>query len=177
MDFVSVRSRLSLVVAVADNGVIGRAGALPWRLGSDLKRFRKLTMGHPLIMGRRTFESIAKPLDGRDSIVVTSKAQTADRPDLSFVPSLEKALELAEERGRARGVQEIFVIGGAALFAQALPLAGRIYLTRVHAAPEGDVRWDAKFGSEWAERMREDWPAGSRDEFPVTGIVLDRVRG
>ena len=92
------------------------------------------------------------------------------------MPSLEKALELAEERARARGVHEIFVIGGAGLFAQALPLAGRIYLTRVHAVPEGDVRWDAKFGSEWAERMREDW-RGSRDEFPVTGIVLDRVRG
>jgi dihydrofolate reductase len=169
--------RLSLVVAVADNGVIGHAGALPWRLGGDLKRFRKLTMGHPLIMGRRTFESIGKPLDGRDSIVVTSKAQTADRPDLYFVPSLGKALELAEARAKARGVQEVFVIGGATLFTQALPLAERIYLTQVHAAPEGDVRWNPEFASEWAERMREDWPAGARDEFPVTGIVLERVRG
>ena len=112
---------LSLIVAVADNGVIGRGNALPWRLGSDLKRFRKLTMGHPLIMGRHTFESIGKPLDGRDSIVVTRGAPAAEGEGLFFAPSLEEAIGLAEARARGRGAGEVFIIGGARLFEHALP--------------------------------------------------------
>ncbi len=167
---------LSLVAAVAANGVIGSGGALPWRLGSDLKRFRKLTMGHPLIMGRLTFKSIGKPLDGRDSIVVTSKPLAPDRPGLYFAPSLEKAIAKAQECARARHVSEIFVIGGAALFTQALPLAQRVYLTRVHASPDGNVRWQGEFHSGWVECSREEWPAGGRDEFAVTLLVLERVR-
>ena len=165
---------LSLIVAVAENGVIGRGGTLPWRLGGDLRRFRKLTMGHPLIMGRRTYESIGKPLDGRDSIVVTREGQTPNAAGLFFAPSLEKAIAVAQECARARGVSEIFVIGGAALFAQALPFAGRVYLTRVHALPEGDVRLDLQFGGQWKEVSREYRPAGARDEFPVTDLILER---
>ena len=144
---------LSLIVAVADNGVIGRGNALPWRLGSDLKRFRKLTMGHPLIMGRHTFESIGKPLDGRDSIVVTGGQPPAEVEGLFFAPSLEAAIGLAEARARARGVREAFIIGGARLFEQALPLAARIYLTRVHGSPDGDVYWNPQFGGEWTESV------------------------
>ncbi len=166
---------LSLIVAVADNGVIGRAGGLPWRLGSDLKRFRKLTMGHPLIMGRRTFESIGKPLDGRDSIVLTRAAGVKDREGVYFTPSLEKAIELAKTRANSRGVFEVFVIGGANLFEQALPLAQRIYLTRVHGSPEGDVYWNPQFGGEWTERSREEQPLSAKDEFAVTNLVLERV--
>jgi dihydrofolate reductase len=168
---------LSLVAAVADNGVIGRGNALPWRLGSDLKRFRKLTMGHPLIMGRHTFESIGKPLGGRDSIVVTRGAPPAGGEGLYFAPSLEDAVELAQTRARARGVPEVFVIGGACLFEQALPLARRVYLTRVHGAPAGDVYWKPQFGSEWVERSREVWPSGPTDEFAVTNLVLERAGG
>ncbi len=166
---------LSLIVAVADNGVIGRAGALPWRLGSDLKRFRKLTMGHPLIMGRNTFESIGKPLDGRDSIVVTRRKLPPDRDGLYFAPSLEKAMELAKARAEARGAGEIFVIGGAFLFVEALPLVQRIYLTRVHGSPEGDVYWNPQFGREWTERSREDRPVSAKDEFAVTNLILERA--
>lgn len=167
---------LSLIVAVADNGVIGRAGGLPWRLASDLKRFRRLTMGHPLIMGRHTFKSIGKPLDGRDSIVVTRGKLPPDQGALYFAPSLEKAIELAKARAEARGAGQIFVIGGASLFAEALPLAHRIYLTRVHGSPEGDVRWNPQFGGEWVERAQEDQPASAKDEFAVTNLILERVR-
>ncbi|MBI4724142.1 MAG: dihydrofolate reductase [Rhodomicrobium sp.] len=167
---------LSLVVAVADNGVIGRGSKLPWRLGSDLKRFRQLTMGHPLIMGRQTFESIGKPLDGRDSIVVTSASAVPHQDGLFFAPSLEQAIALAEDCAQARGVTEIFLIGGAKLFSQALPLARRIYLTRVHGSPEGDVRWEPALGDDWIERSREDRPVSARDEFPVTDLVLERAK-
>jgi dihydrofolate reductase len=170
------RFTLSLVVAVADNGVIGREGKLPWRLGGDLRRFRKLTMGHPLIMGRQTFESIGKTLDGRDSIVVTSSRTIESRDGLYFAASLQEALAIARKCAEARGVLEIFVIGGAALFAEALPLAQRVYLTRVHGLPEGDVRWEPGFGAGWIERSRAGRPATSRDEFAVTDIVLDRTR-
>jgi len=166
---------LSLIVAVADNGVIGREGGLPWRLGSDLKRFRKLTMGHPLIMGRRTFKSIGKPLDGRDSIVLSRTAGVQKREGLYVAPSLERAIELAKACARPRGVSEVFVIGGAGLFEQALPLAQRIYLTRVHASPVGDVHWNPQFGGEWTERSRQDQPQSAKDEFAVTNLVLERV--
>ncbi|MGO8954280.1 MAG: dihydrofolate reductase [Rhodomicrobium sp.] len=172
----SIPFTLSLVVAIAGNGVIGRGGTLPWRLGSDLKRFRQLTMGHPLIMGRRTFESIGKPLDGRDSIVVTSARKLAERGALFFVPSLEEAITVAQRCARERGVREAFVIGGARLFAQALPIAGRVYLTQVHASPEGDVYWRPELGSEWTERSRADRPVSARDEFAVTDLVLERIR-
>jgi dihydrofolate reductase len=167
---------LSLIAAIADNGVIGRQGGLPWRLGSDLKRFRALTMGHPLIMGRRTFASIPKPLDGRDSIVVTRKSLSPDRSGLYFAPSLEAAIALARERADQLGVQEMFVIGGAGLFTEALPLAGRIYLTRVHGAPDGDTRWEPDLSCGWVELAREDRPASTRDEFPVTDLMMERVR-
>ena len=165
---------LSLIVAVADNGVIGRGNALPWRLGSDLKRFRKLTMGHPLVMGRHTFESIGKPLDGRDSIVVTGSPPATGGEGLFFARSLEEAIELAAARAQARGTSEVFVIGGLRIFAGALPVAHRIYLTQVHGSPEGDVRWSPQLGGEWAVKSREEQPAGPKDEFAVTNLVLER---
>ncbi len=169
------RLTVSLVVAVADNGVIGREGKLPWRLGSDLRRFRQLTMGHPLIMGRRTFESIGKPLDGRDSIIVTTGPQREQREGLHFAPSLESALSIAGQCAKARGVLEIFVIGGARLFAEALPLAQRVYLTKVHGSPDGDVLWEPHLGAGWLERSRMDREATLRDEFAVTDLVLERT--
>lgn len=165
---------LSLVVAVADNGVIGREGRLPWRLRSDLKRFSQLTMGHPVIMGRHTFQSIGKPLDGRDSIVVTSTNSNRAGQGIYFVASLQEAIALAKERATARGVDEIFVIGGAKLFSEALPLAQRIYLTSVHGEPEGDVHWNPSLGEDWIEKSRTSRPAGTHDDFAVTDLVLER---
>lgn len=166
---------LSLIVAIADNGVIGQKGGLPWRLRSDLRRFRKLTMGHPLIMGRRTFASIGKALDGRDSIVVTRGEDRAPMAGVFFIASFEDALRLAEQKAYSRGVSEIFVIGGAKIFALALPLASRIYLTRVHTAPAGDVRWEPRLDVDWKAVSREERPAGAGDEFPVTDLVLERA--
>lgn len=166
---------LALIVAIADNGVIGRKGKLPWRLGSDLRRFRKLTMGHPLIMGRKTFEAIGKPLDGRDSIVVTrGSVSLALNFHVFGASSLEEALTIARTQAKARRVKEAFVIGGAELFEAALPHANRIYLTRVHASPEGDVSWEPPLGRAWREVSREDRPASDRDEFPVTDVILER---
>ncbi len=168
---------MSLIVAIADNGVIGREGKLPWRLGSDLRRFRKLTMGHPLIMGRRTFELIGKPLDGRDSIVVSRGSRLAANPNIFAASSLEEALTIARRQARARDVKEAFVIGGAELFEEALPRASRIYLTRVHASPEGDVSWKPALDCAWHEVSRANRPASERDEFPVTDVILERRKG
>lgn len=168
---------VSCIVAVAENGVIGRSGGLPWRLPSDLKRFRKLTMGHPLIMGRVTFETIGRALPGRDNIVVTSDTARIPRlPGVLPATSLEEAFSYGRSCAEARGVSEIFIIGGSVLFDQAMPWTSRIYLTRVHAEPEGDVRWTPPAeGPEWREvsRLRREPEPG--DEFPVTDIVLERA--
>jgi len=167
---------LALVVAVAENGVIGREGKLPWRLGSDLKRFRKLTMGHPLVMGRKTFASIGKPLDGRDSIVVSrDPASVAAQPSVYAVASLEDAIAVAKDRAAERDVDTAYVIGGAEIFALTLPYADRIHLARVHANPPGDAHWNAALATEWREVSREEWPASDRDEFSVTDVVLERA--
>jgi dihydrofolate reductase len=169
---------LSLIVAIAENGVVGRKNQLPWRLGSDLRRFRKLTMGHPLIMGRKTFEAIGKPLDGRDSIVVSRNNQSLTlSPHVFSAASLEEALTIANELAKARGVKEAFVIGGAELFKAALPHANRIYLTRVHGLPEGDVHWEPPFSADWIEVCRKEYPASDRDDFPVTDVILERGKG
>ena len=175
---------VSYIVAVADNGVIGRGGRLPWRLKSDLRRFRQLTMGHPLIMGRKTFDSIGRPLDGRASIVLSRSGAVkmqagpnASAPDsVLYVASWPQALEVAAAWAQSHGVHEIFVIGGVSLFEAALHECGRIYLTRVHGAPEGDVSWMApSAGDEWREISRAERAAGPEDEFPVTDILLGRV--
>jgi len=164
---------ISLVVAVAENGVIGRNGGLPWHLSSDLKTFRRVTMGKPLIMGRRTFQSLKKPLDGRDNIVVTR--DEGFRPEGAIVaPSFEAALAHAHRCAKTRGVDEIAVIGGSDIFEAALPLAGRIYKTEVHGAPEGDTFLPEIDWTGWTEVSREALPQGARDDFKSTFILLER---
>ena len=165
--------RIALIVAVADNGVIGRDGQLPWRMSSDLKRFRALTMGKPIVMGRKTWESLAKPLAGRDNIVVTR--------DPGFVAaggqiasSLDEALEIAQARAGARGVDEIMVIGGAEIYRLALPMASRVYLSRVHATPAGDAVFADLDPSRWHEVDRAAGLAGARDDYMATFLVFDR---
>jgi dihydrofolate reductase len=166
---------VSCIVAVAENGVIGRENALPWRLGSDLRRFRRLTMGHPLIMGRKTFEAIGRPLPGRDNIVVTRDPGRIPRlPSVLPARSLEEAISFGEACARARHVDEMFVIGGAALFEQVMPYARRLYITKVHASPPGDVFWQPALGDGWREVEHSDRPAGPDDDFAVTDIVLER---
>ncbi len=164
---------LSLIVAVAENGVIGKDGGLPWRLSSDLKTFRRLTMGKPIIMGRRTFQSIGKPLDGRDNIVVT-RDPNFEAPGVSVADSVADALTLARVMARTRGADEIMVIGGADIYKVALPAADRIYLTRVHASPEGDRYFPELPSEDWREVCREALPQGDRDAHPSTLIVLER---
>lgn len=161
-------ARVSIIVAVADNGVIGRGGTLPWRLSSDLQRFKKLTWGSPLIMGRRTYDSIGKPLPGRTSIVLTHRP-LAPTADLLTATSLDEALQLA---GAA---PEAFVIGGHAVFAAALPRADRLYWTAVHAAVDGDVSFPTVDWSDWQLVEQTDLPADDRNEYPTTYQVYNRA--
>ena len=164
---------IALIVAIAENGVIGRDGDLPWRLSSDLKRFRALTMGKPLIMGRKTFASLRKPLDGRDNIVVTRDTGFAADGAI-VVHALDEAFARAQDCAGRRGADNIFVIGGAEIFRETLPLANRIYLTRVHASPEGDVTFPPFDASAWAIMRTESHPIGPKDAYAFTLSVLER---
>lgn len=154
---------VTLVVARADNGVIGRDNALPWRLPADLRHFKRLTLGKPVIMGRRTFESIGKPLPGRENIVLTRDTgwQAAG---VTVAAGLDTAL--------ANDAPEVSVIGGAQVYAVALPLADRIYLTEVHATPDGDTVLPP-FGPEWQEVAREDH-AAEGDQPAYSFVTLER---
>ncbi len=159
---------------MARNGVIGKDGGLPWRLSSDLKTFRRLTMGKPLIMGRRTFSSLGKPLDGRDNLVVSRdtsfKAQGAE-----ILATLDAAIARAREHAQTRGVEEIAIIGGADIYRQILPIADRIYWTEVHADVDGDTRFPDFDRKTWRETAREPIPQGPKDDYPATLITLDRI--
>lgn len=148
------RPEIVLVVAVADNGVMGEGGGMPWHLSADFRRVKALTMGKPLVMGRKTFDSLPGILPGRRHIVITRdagwQADGAERAD-----SLEQALDLAN-------APQIIVFGGAQIYAQALPLADRIEWTEVHARPDGDTYFPDFDRSEWTETFRESHPADSQ---------------
>jgi dihydrofolate reductase len=165
--------RVVAVVAIAENGVIGRDGTLPWRLSSDLKYFRRMTLGKPVIMGRKTFASIGKPLDGRDNIVVTRQPGFA-APGIDVVATPEAALDLALRKAKARGASEIAVIGGAEIYARLLPRLDRIYLTRVHGAPDGDATLELDMG-QWREVERSQMSRTEKDAYDATFITLDRA--
>lgn len=164
---------ISLIVAVAENGVIGRDGGLPWRLSSDLKTFRQLTMDKPIVMGRRTFESIGKVLDGRDNIVVTRDFNFAVE-GVSTCETVTDALTLARVLATTRGADEVMVIGGVRVFEAALPVADRIYLTRVHANVEGDRYFPPLDEAVWVEAGQEALPQGDRDDFASTLYIYER---
>lgn len=168
------RALVSFIVAVAQNGVIGRAGTLPWRLSSDLKLFRRLTMGKPLIMGRKTWDSLGRPLDGRDNIVVT-RDSTFKAQGALVVATPDAALALAQDCAARRGVGEIMVIGGAGIFRDLLADADRIYWTDVHASPSGDVSFPPFDVAAWREISLEELPRGDKDEFAATLRVLERA--
>jgi len=158
---------ISLVVAVADNGVIGVNNQLPWRLPNDLQRFKAITMGKAIIMGRKTFESIGKPLPGRRNIVVSRRADLAIE-GCDVASSIQAAIDAAD------GGDELMVIGGADIYRQALPMAKRIYLTRVHADIPGDAGFP-QLGAEWREVSCEDCMADERHAYPYSFVVLERV--
>ena len=161
---------LALIVAVAENGVIGRDGGLPWRLSGDLRYFKAVTMGKPIIMGRKTFESIGRPLPGRPNLVV-SRNPAFSHEGVNVHDSLEAAVANAECMGEG----EVMVIGGAGLYEAALPIADRIYLTEVHAKVDGDVTFPAFDRGEWAETSRARHPAGEKDDHDHSFVVFDRV--
>lgn len=167
--------RLSIVAAVAENGVIGRGDELPWRISGDLKRFRAITWGKPILMGRRTFVSIGRPLPGRTSIVITRDAALSLPDGVLLASSLDAALALAEREAARLGADEAAVIGGAEIYAQALPLADRLRLTVVHGAPAGDVTFPAFDRAAWRETEREGPIQGEKDEFAFSFVDYERV--
>ncbi|HVX71312.1 MAG: dihydrofolate reductase [Devosia sp.] len=153
---------VAIIAAVAANGVIGHGNAIPWHLPSDFAHFKRMTVGKPLIMGRRTFESIGRPLPRRTNIVVTR--QEGYQPDgVLVISSLEAALEHAQEIAMADRANEVMIGGGAEIYAQALPLADRLYITHVGAMPEGDAYFPTVDLEQWKESGVIDVPAHPGD--------------
>jgi len=158
---------VSIIVAVANNGVIGRDNDLPWRLSEDLKHFKRTTLGKPVIMGRRTYESVGKPLPGRKNIVVTRDASyTAE--------GCEVAHSIQEAIGKAGDVEEVMILGGGQLYKVALPMTDRIYLTQVDAEVAGDTRFPELDWSEWNEVSRWEHPADEKNDHACTFLVLEK---
>lgn len=163
--------RISLIVAVAENGIIGRGGQLPWRLSADLQRFKQLTMGHTIIMGRRTWESIGRALPGRNMVVVTRQPDyRVDVAGVAMAASLTEAIEFA----RAAGDDEAFVIGGAELYREALAKAQRLYYTRVLADVEGDTRFPTINWDEWRRIESTKHPPDAKNDYPCEFEVYEQ---
>lgn len=163
--------RLSMIAALSSNNVIGRDNQLPWHLSTDLKRFKALTMGHHLIMGRKTFASVGKPLPGRITIVVTHDPDFRAE-GVRVVHSIEDGIRIAEEAGD----QEPFIAGGAQIFEQAMHRADRMYLTRVHAEIEGDTFFpDFDDVSEWHLTDSEHFDADEKNDYPFSFLTYDRA--
>jgi dihydrofolate reductase len=159
---------LSIIVAVADNGVIGSGNQLPWRLPDDLKRFKALSLGKPIVMGRKTFDSIGRPLPGRLNIVI-SRQPGLDIPGCRVVSSLDDAIAAAQP------APEIVIVGGADIYRQVLPQVHTIHLTRVHADVPGDVVFPTLQEQEWREVAKEYHPADERHAHAFTFSTLERV--
>ena len=158
--------QIVFIAALAQNGVIGRDGGMPWRLRSDMRHFRALTLGKPVVMGRKTYLSLSiKPLPGRTNIVVSRDAAFT-LPGAIVAPSLEAALEAARGDALRRGVESVMVIGGADIYAQAMPLAQRLEITRVHLAADGDAVFPPIDPAIWRQSASTEHPAGPDDDAP-----------
>jgi dihydrofolate reductase len=164
-----VNPRLSLIVAMARNRVIGAGGKIPWHLPGELKLFKELTMGHHIIMGRKTYESINRLLPGRTTVIVT-RQRDFRVPGAIVAHTLERAI------AACAGDEEIFVIGGAEIFREALPLAGRIYLTTVDADVPGDTFMPQFSRADWRERSSQSFPPDERNRYAYTLAVHERAR-
>ena len=168
--------KLALIVAQSENRVIGRNNALPWHLSEDLKYFKAVTMGKVIIMGRKTYESIGRPLPGRTNVVVTrDPAYQADGVTVAF--SLQQAIEQATAISEINGAEEALVIGGSELYAQALPLTQRLYLTQVHHQVDGDAYFPELDSAQWQQTSRQDFEAVELNPYRYSFIVLDRIEG
>jgi dihydrofolate reductase len=163
-----------LVAAIAENGVIGRGNALPWRLKSDMAHFRSVTMGKPVLMGRKTFQSIGKPLTGRTTIVVSREASFA-APGIVAVPGLDAALTAARGDALRRGADAIIVAGGAEIYAETMDRATRLVLTRVHMQAEGDARFPPIDATLWQEIARSEHAAGAGDDAAYAFVEYRRA--
>ena len=164
-----------LVAAVAENGVIGRDNAMPWRLKSDLQRFRALTIGKPVLMGRKTYRSIGKPLKDRTNIVVSRDAGFC-APGIVVASSLGTALAAARGDALRRGAREIIVIGGAQIYAALMPCAARLEITRVHASPDGDAHFPPIDANVWREAASSAHVAGPDDSAAISFHTFVRAQ-
>ena len=161
----------SVIVAIAENNVIGKGSDLPWKLSADLKRFKAITMGHPIIMGRKTYESIGRLLPGRLNIIITNNKDYAVT-GAAVVHSIAEAFDYAKHEQN----EEAFVIGGAAIIKEALKDCNKIYLTKVLSnTVEGDVFLDLKLGNEWKVLSTEELPADEKNDYPVQFVDLERI--
>lgn len=161
---------MTLVVASARNGVIGFEGRMPWHLPADLKHFKRVTLGHSVIMGRKTFEAIGKPLPGRINVVLSRD------PELRIDGAeTETSLEQALRAAQARGETEVMVIGGGQIYVEALPLASRIWLTEVDASPEGDTYFPPLAEGEWIETERSEHSADENNNYNVSIRCFQRL--
>ena len=168
----SKRIPIALVAAVAQNGVIGMDGGMPWRLSSDLKRFKRDTMGKPVIMGRRTFQSIGKPLPGRLNLVVSRSGFEAD--GVETFATLAAAIDRASEWAQENGAEEICIIGGGQIYRESVDKADRLYITHVLAEPEGDTHFPEIEQSKWRPVSRESVPKGDKDEAETLYVIYER---
>lgn len=160
---------ISIVVAMTENRVIGRDGDMPWRLSADLKRFKQITMGHHLIMGRKTYDSIGRPLPGRTTVVI-SRSATYDDTRIQVARTLDEAIDIAKNDS------EIFITGGAQIYALALPSVGRIYLTRIHCELEGDTQFPEIEWADWQLVEREDCTADEKNSYDYSFLTYERCK-
>ena len=166
---------ISMIAAVSSNGVIGRDGDMPWRLSTDLKRFKAVTMGCPIIIGRKTFLSFGgKPLPGRQNIVISRSQYEADGITHCF--SLESAIETAKETARNDNKDEIFIVGGGQIYDLAMSVADQLYITHIDAEIDGDTKFPEIVQNDWEITHQEHVPAGEKDNYP-TEYVIYRRRG
>jgi dihydrofolate reductase len=158
---------LSIIVALSENNVVGRDNNLPWKLSADLKRLKSLTMGHHIIMGRKTWESLGRPLPGRVNVVITSDKNYKAEGGL-VVHSLKDALNIAKNDS------EVFIFGGGKVFKEALPLVDKIYMTLVHATIDGDTHFPFLNKNEWKEAERESFNADEKNEYDYSFVTVER---
>ena len=166
-------TEIVLVAAIADNGVIGADNSIPWRLKSDMQRLKAITMNKPVVMGRKTFASLKRPLPGRTNIVIT-RDPAFDREGILVATSFEAALALAHADAVQRGAAEIAVLGGAEVYAHFIGLADRLDITEVHATPDGDTRFPAIDKDAWEEVARRRHEAGPDDNAPFSYVTYRR---
>ncbi len=166
---------IALIAAVAQNGIIGAGNDIPWRIPSDFRHFKRTTMGKPMVMGRKQFESVGRPLPGRANIVVTRQRDYA-RDGVIVVPDLETGFATAREIAARDGVDEIMVIGGGEIYRQAMPHADRLYISHIDLAPEGDVAFPTIDAAQWPVVRELDVPRSPSDPASYRVLVYERAR-